>query len=238
MAGGSRRLGSRLLGLAHYLQHGPAAVIYPNPRFDPHRHSARVRDFHESNRYHHLLDFDLTEESIVFDVGGYNGDYAANILCRYLSTVHIFEVVPAYCRNMRHRFLRNPRIQVHEVGLAGRTREESLFPAEAGSSIFLDRTGVGERISIRLVQADEFIRSLRLGHIDLMKLNIEGGEYELLEHLLQAGWAERIQNICVQFHEETVPDASARMYAIQKTLARTHRLTFQFEFVWENWQRK
>jgi FkbM family methyltransferase len=139
---------------------------------------------------------------------------------------------------MRRRFARNPRIQVHEFGLAGSTREESLFPADAGSSIFLDRIGKGDRISIHLVRAQDFLDGLRLDRIDLMKVNIEGGEYELLEHLLETGWIEKIQNICVQFHEEVVPGALERMHAIQQGLARTHRQTFQFEFVWENWERK
>jgi FkbM family methyltransferase len=235
---GCHHLGSALLRLAGRLQHGPppGPRSFPNPRFDPARHAERVRQFHEGNLYHHLLDWDLGPDSVVLDVGGYLGDFAANIFCRYLSTVHVFEPVPAYCVQMRQRFVRNPRVHVHEMGLAGETRDEKLFSAEAGSSTFVDRLGAGEPIPVRLARAADVLQDLGLARVDLMKVNIEGGEYELLEHLLEAGWAPRVRNFCIQFHEEVLPDAPERMRAIQAGLARTHRPTFQYEFVWENWQ--
>ena len=73
--------------------------------------------------------------------------------------------------------------------------------------------------------------------IDLMKINIEGGEYDLLEHLIKTGWIDKIINIQVQFHD-FVENAEARMLAIQNDLAKTHELTYQYKFVWENWRLK
>jgi FkbM family methyltransferase len=242
VAGGFGRIGHGFLRLATLVRDQrvplPVRPTYPNPRFDPERHAARVQHFHGNNLYHHLLDFDLTEASTVFDLGGYEGDFASNMFCRYLSTVHVFEPVPAYCVQIRQRFVRNPRVHVHEVGLAGATRDAVLYPAQAGTSMFVDRMGAGDTVTIRLVRADDYIRELGVTGIDLMKINIEGGEYELLEHLLDTGWAERIRNVLVQFHEEVVPDAPERMRAIHERLARTHRATFQYEFVWENWELK
>jgi len=229
----ARRLGQ----VARRVRHG-RPPRFPNPRFDPARHARRVSHFHDNNLYHHILDWDLAEDSVVCDVGGYLGDYAANIFCRYRSLVHVFEPVPVYCGQIRQRFGANPQIRVHEFGLAGTTREERLFWARAGSTTCMDRFKVGEPIRIRLVRATEALDELELARVDLMKVNIEGGEYELLEDLLDSGWTGRIRNLCVQFHEEVLPDAPERMRAIQARLARTHRLTFQYEFVWENWELK
>jgi len=33
-----------------------------------------------------------------------------------------------------------------------------------------------------------------------------------------------------------VPDAKARVQNIRRQLERTHRLTYQYDFVWENWR--
>jgi hypothetical protein len=44
-------------------------------------------------------------------------------------------------------------------------------------------------------------------------------------------------NIQVQFHDYT-PDAAERMKKIQRALKKTHRTTYSFEFVWENWELK
>ena len=68
-----------------------------------------------------------------------------------------------------------------------------------------------------------------------MKINIEGGEYELLEHLIEEKLMADIANIQVQFHD-FIPGAQARMEAIQQELKKTHSLTYQYLFVWENWR--
>lgn len=74
--------------------------------------------------------------------------------------------------------------------------------------------------------------------VDLIKINIEGGEYDLLEHLLSSGMVKRFKNIQVQFHEDVIPKAEARMRKIHDELSKTHRVTFQKIFIWENWEIK
>ena len=69
-----------------------------------------------------------------------------------------------------------------------------------------------------------------------MKINIEGAEYDLLDHLIETGFIANIINLQIQFHE-FVPNAKERMENIQKRLEKTHALTYQHEFVWENWKR-
>ena len=75
----------------------------------------------------------------------------------------------------------------------------------------------------------------RVESVDLVKINIERGEYDLLEHLLAVGFVGHCSNIQVQFHD-LIPDSSRRMRSIQEQLARTHSLTCQYPFVRENWR--
>jgi hypothetical protein len=46
-----------------------------------------------------------------------------------------------------------------------------------------------------------------------------------------------VSNVQVQFHD-FVPDAERRMRRIQEKLGKTHSLTYQYLFVWENWALK
>ena len=95
----------------------------------------------------------------------------------------------------------------------------------------------GQRITIRLADASRWFEKELAGRtVDLMKVNIEGGEYELLEHLIAKGLVPRIRNIQVQFHEDVIPRAARRMERIQSSLAKTHHLTWQERFIWENWE--
>ena len=180
------------------------------------------------------LEYPLTRASLVFDVGGYHGDWCHEIHARYGCALHVFEPVPAFAQGIARRFHEVGAIHVHPFGLGADTREERMTIAADGSSIFR----AGERTeTIRIVRAAEFLERDAIGEIDLMKINIEGGEYELLPHLVASGWIQRIGNLQVQFHE-FVPRARPRMDEIQRALAATHQLTWQYRFIWENWERR
>lgn len=178
------------------------------------------------------LNYDLNEESLILDVGGYRGQWASDIFSMYLCTIHIFEPVSAFAEGIVKRFSKNPKIVVHKVGLSNKTRRAMISCEEDGSSTFRQGTCAEE---ILLVRASDFLQNSGIGSVDLMKINIEGGEYDLLEHLLAAGLVRHCRNIQVQFHD-FVPDASRRMKNIQQQLAITHFLTYQYPFVWENWR--
>lgn len=94
-----------------------------------------------------------------------------------------------------------------------------------------------QKVELDLVKGSDFLKALDIGRTDLMKMKIEGGEYESLEHLIQSSLVKFIRNIQVQFHN-VVPHAKERMLAIQRELTKTHALTYQYQFVWENWKLK
>lgn len=70
--------------------------------------------------------------------------------------------------------------------------------------------------------------------IDLMKINIEGGEYALLPHLIDTGVISRVRNIQIQFHELDV-DSAEKRESIICALRKTHKRDWCYEFVWESW---
>jgi len=182
----------------------------------------------------HRLQYDLNASSIVLDLGGYEGQWASDIYSRYCCTVHVFEPVQAYAENIQRRFAGNAHIQVYPFGLGATNTEIQIGLSNDGSSVF-QKTAQTE--TGQLVEAKAFFDRNGIGEIDLMKINIEGGEYELLEYLLDSGVTAKIRNIQVQFHD-FVPNAETRMKSIQERLSQTHSLTYQYEFVWENWRVK
>jgi hypothetical protein len=76
-----------------------------------------------------------------------------------------------------------------------------------------------------------------IGEIDLMKINIEGGEYKLLDRMIETGLHLRCKRIRVQFHE-WMPESHARYQRIRAGLSRSHDLEWYYSFVWESWVRK
>jgi FkbM family methyltransferase len=222
-----------------FASRGRAPHGFPNPDFDPLVHQQRVRKWQESNGEERFRgDYErLNAESIVLDLGGYHGAFSLFMNAKYGALCHVFEVIPEFCSSIEAARGDNPKIVVHPFGLAGSTRKEQLFLAGQGSSTFANRGSESRQITIQLVKASQwFDRELEGRSVDLMKINIEGGEYELLEHMIGEGLVRRLRNILVQFHEDVISGAVARMERIQSALSKTHRLTFQERFVWENWE--
>lgn len=196
----------------------------------------RVKPWFEANGDKTLrLDYDLDENSIVFDLGGYHGNWAAEIFCKYGCFVHIFEPAQNFTEIIKNKFIKNKKIFIHQCGLSNSNTTANLSFGEDASSTFAKSDNKTEEI--KLVDAMEFFKENNISKIDLMKINIEGGEYDLLEYLIETGYIAQISNIQVQFHD-FAPNAIERMKTIQQKLQETHSLTYQYEFVWENWQLK
>lgn len=178
------------------------------------------------------FDYPLDQNSLVLDLGGYEGQWASDIYSRYCCTIHVFEPVEDYAASIQRRFAKNQNIVVHPFGFGAADTTIQIGLGADRSSVFhmSAQTCTG-----RIVKAEDFLKAQGIAHIDLMKINIEGGEYELLEHLLDTGLVAQIENIQVQFHD-FIPNAEARMHSIQEKLRQSHALTYQVEFIWENWK--
>ncbi len=177
------------------------------------------------------LTYDLTPEDLVWDVGGFEGQWASDLFAKYQPTIHIFEPVKSFANEITQRFAKNPKLQVHQYGLSDRDATESISLIGDRASTFAHGTQ-SEQASFRKASTV----AAELGTPTLIKLNIEGGEYPLLEDLIAANMLKDITHIQVQFHD-FVPDATNRMTKIQEALARTHTRTYHYPFVWESWTR-
>jgi FkbM family methyltransferase len=201
----------------------------------PSKQARRVKPWVRANGDKTMrLNYDLSENSVVFDLGGYEGQWTSDIYSKYRCVVFVFEPYKDYANNIRNRFARNPHIKVFEFGLGKEDKLMTLYSSNDGSSVF-KKAGVSFQINIK--KASSFIRNENALRIDLMKINIEGGEYDLIEELIESNSISFIKNLQIQFHD-FVPNAHARMKKIQASLERTHRLTYKYEFVWENWELK
>jgi FkbM family methyltransferase len=181
------------------------------------------------------LDYDLSADAIVLDVGGYEGQWASDIFGRFACRVEIFEPVPAYAERIAARFERNPSVTVHAFGISA--QDERAHASLAGDSTSHVRHPSESAIAIELRSAATVFAELELERVDLMKLNIEGAEYDLLNHLIDTGLISRIVDLQVQFHD-LGPGSREAMEVLRGRLAETHEPVFAFDFVWESWRRR
>lgn len=179
----------------------------------------------------HRLNYNLDPQSIVFDLGGHTGTWTEAIYKKFQCNIFVFEPVPQFAAKIREKFKENQAIKLFEFGLSNENKKVSLAVNGVASSMYHQK---GKKIKIKLKKAKDFLKQYNIQRIDLMKINIEGGEYELLEHLIETECIHKIGNVQVQFHD-VIPNAEKRMKSIQNQLKKTHYLTYQYPFVWENW---
>ncbi len=177
--------------------------------------------------------YPLDRSSFVMDLGGYQGQWASDLYSRYRCRIAVFEPVGRFADAIGERFEQNEDIEVFRFGLGAVSKSETIYIRGAGSSTVRKRAEAEE---IRIVDVGQWFDDNSIASVALMKINIEGGEYDLLDRMIEAGLVESIENIQVQFHNFTV-DATRRMGRIQEGLGRTHTPTYQYRFVWENWAR-
>jgi FkbM family methyltransferase len=181
-----------------------------------------------------LLDYPLTDESIVLEVGGYRGDWVGEILTRAYPSkpmVYVFEPVREFYKSIVERFSDTPNVKALNVALSVFTGPARIFRSADSSSMHHETFDE----DVEVMDVLEFFNQHKIENVDLMSVNIEGDEFYLIPRLIETGQISRIRNLQIQFHL-CRPDAAERRDQIREQLFKTHIEEFCYPFVWEGWK--
>ena len=178
--------------------------------------------------------YNLPSGANILDVGGYAGDFTARYLELFNANVTVFEPIPGFAFQIKQRFANDSRVRVYEAGLSDKD-EMVKFDLDADSSGFFGVSG-SQMVQVTLWDVERILSQFGTEEWHLAKLNIEGGEYALLNRLIDTGRIKSIEHIQVQFHLN-IPDARKRYKQLAKRLQQTHKVQWRYPFVWESWIR-
>lgn len=169
--------------------------------------------------------------------GGYLGDFSAEINRSYGCKCYCFEPVKEFFDIIENRFSDNDRSFVYQFGLSDHSSIDNMQISKDGSSSIINR-GSDTIEEVRMVDIIEFIDTNNIDSISLMKINIEGGEYALLERMIEKQVVKKVKYFQIQFHD-IGEQSLARAEKIQRELQKTHSLQWAYRpFIWESWERK
>jgi FkbM family methyltransferase len=187
-----------------------------------------------------LLDaFDRAPGGVVLDVGAYDGAWAEAVLAHGPARVLAFEPDPSGLTKLRRRLGDRPEVEICAFGLGAADATVAMALEGPGSHVFATE-GEGGTFGVVEVEVRDAHRALverGVDDVELLKLNIEGAEYDVLERLLDEGWLPRCRHVLVQFHEWH-PRAHPRRRAIRARLRETHDEVWSYPWVWERWERR
>lgn len=161
------------------------------------------------------LEWPLTAESTVIEVGGYIGRWALQIAERFHPRLYVFEPqVWAAC--VCEAVLGNQAaVLTYGLGTGHATLPMGGWETD-GCSFVKPSLGIPGTFGV-MREIGETFKALGITHIDLMMMNIEGGEYNLIPHMLDMGILP--QRLMVQFHTFADPDG-AKLAHIHERMAQ------------------
>ena len=164
------------------------------------------------------------------------GDFTEKIYNKFNCKVYLFEPSLSFYNQCLERFKDNNNILCFNYGVGNLNGNFILSnDREASSTKRNVNQHTGEKVKIKKIS--EVIKELKIDNIDLMKINIEGGEYDLLPCLINENLISKIKNIQVQFHNFE-PNAQKKRSDIINLLKNTHKNDWFYYFVWESWSLK
>lgn len=201
-------------------------------------HIKNLEAWYEADKKHNLrTTYPLNEKSIVFDVGAYTGDWALEIHKKYKCTVHCFEPVREFFYKLRQNVRIYPDVICHNFAISNIDNDQYIYKNQDGSGFYLENNSDEEIVEVRSIGSIFRTDFSDVEHVNLMKLNIEGEEYNVLEEMIEENLIGLVDNFQIQFHRDA-PNYDERRKFIQSALAKTHKQTYNFDYIWENWEIK
>ena len=181
----------------------------------------------------------LSKNDVVIDIGA-NVGMVSESLARRGPRVISFEPNTAAFAKLKLVAERFDNIEAHNVAVGSENRKVKLFlhkesnskkdDLTQASSLLRNKPNVSNELFEEIQEIDfaEFLKSLNT-YIELIKIDIEGYEIELLNHLLDKRLLNTIHNIYVETHERKFTDLVAPTEALKERIISEG---YQNKFFW------
>jgi FkbM family methyltransferase len=157
---------------------------------------------------------------VVLDCGANIGEFTGVFLSTG-ATVHAFEPDPWTFGQLQNNFRGIDRLHLHPQAVSVAAGETTLYRradfaecpelASVSASLCVEKSNVDPECSVAVEQISlvEFIRGLDR-RVSLLKMDIEGAEVDVLEHLLDNGCLQLCGQVFVETHDDRIPRLKER----------------------------
>jgi FkbM family methyltransferase len=150
-----------------------------------------------SVRGHHIWPAPLTKDSVVVDAGAHHGEFSAEIIRRFGCRCHLVEANPRLVETL----IVAGAESITPAALDARDGRGMLHVSENPEATGLFDAGFATTsVEVETISLATLMQRLDIAKIDILKLDIEGAEFDLIastpNQILQ-----RIDQIAVEFHD-------------------------------------
>ena len=172
---------------------------------------------------------------IAIDCGA-NVGKVTEVMASACATVYAFEPNPYAFAVLKERFSHNAHVHCYEKGVLDRDDQLKLFMhknAESdqvkwstGSSLLDFKSNINSNnyCVVDVIDLAQFIADLN-AKVKVLKIDVEGVEYQILNKLIDTGVIHQIEHVFVETHAERVAELEAEDIKLRKKIAENN-ITF------------
>lgn len=184
------------------------------------------------------FDWPLTERSIVVELGGYQGRWAAEIARRYNPRLYVFEPQIWAWERCQATLAAWPRAQVFDYALGVQSGDFAMADYWTDGCSFVKSAPGRPAGTGHMQEIGQALRGLGLASVDLLLLNIEGYEYQLLWYMLAMRLIpDQVAGLMVQFHD-LEPGHAEEYLELRTRLEARYAPRFDFGMTLVGWERR
>ena len=134
----------------------------------------------------------MPQQPVIIDIGANAGFFDIIFLSKInTAKIYAYEPISRNIQQIKKLLLTNPAIQnniiIHEAAVTGTAREtidlyiESASESSVIASVFSDfNKDNSQKISVKCITLSDIFLQNNLAHVDIMKIDCEGSEYDIL----------------------------------------------------------
>lgn len=181
---------------------------------------------------HHAF-FDTIEPGDVAIDCGANLGLVTEVLAGRGAEVHAFEPNPDAYAVLRARCGELPHVHLYPQAVLDKPDKMVLYlhlnydcnpeRFSKGSSLVCEKGNVSETrgVEVEVIDLADFI--VNLGKpIRILKMDVEGSEYRILTHLIESGVIEKIDQVLVETHADSIPSLRDQDSSLRSLIAQKH----------------
>lgn len=180
----------------------------------------------------YALDWDIDESARVWEIGGFEGRWASQIVAKFDPFLSIFEPQPWAFQKLQDRFRDFEKVDIYPYGLWVADCALPLYYVGTDGASLVHPGAHSEVCEFRDIYTQV------PAEIDLCLMNVEGAEYALLPYLIGNDLMKHFRLFWCQFHHGLVREGQARYECLARGLKRTHRKIWDFYPTAVAWERK
>lgn len=143
---------------------------------------------------------------IFIDMGAHNGNTIAKAIVDFPGYEYWgYEPLPSLYKRLVAQFGGNRAVRLINAAVdvrpgSGVDFYEDASPHKLGSTMFPDKVGRLQRTTCNSIDVDSIFADITSRDYVILKIDIEGKEYDVLEHMLESGLMARVNKLYCEWH--------------------------------------